>query len=389
MKKKGIYIIPVISYGDEALYAVKDNFITTTAEKIVMVPALEGMIEKRLTKAGALNLYAKYKEIVKEKPAEKVLIVIPEEVNFSIKSYRFLQENTNIIVSPKNPMCVVNHNIIYYESKILIVDLHNYYHRIFYSSPEEINVKNEVITLKNHLQKFLKWINTNYDYVIFANESPVSIRKDEKITSFLEKYGFKGGYKGKRKEKEKSLLEQIDDCNNYLKEQGYTILEVEGYEADDVIMSIVKKIVNYSLFVDIHIFTSDKDLFQTLKFNNAAENIQVKILYPKEKKLLDINGCLSKFGVMPNQILDLFALMGDSSDNIPGAKGIGQKTAVKLINKFNTVANLFLEIDEIEDEKVKNKLLKSKPLIMVSRDLVYLREHLFESAKIENLVNKI
>jgi len=386
-KIKSITIVPVFKYGKESVEVVKDDFIKSSAEKIITVPALEGMIEKKLTKAGALNLLSKYNEIKEQqKNINNIVIGIPEEVSITEKTLRFLRENSNLLISPKNP--INKNNFLMYEEKILIIDLHNYYHRIYYATPEKINPKGEAVTLKNSLEKLLKWANQKYDYIVLANDSKTSIRKDSKITSFLEKMGYLGGYKGKRKPKEETLLSQISKCNEYLRSNGYKVLEIEGYEADDVIASAVKKIIPYSLLSEIHILSSDKDLFQVIgEYDFNFQQTQIKIFHPKEKILMDRNSCIKKFGILPEYILDYFALVGDSVDSVPGAKGIGEKTAISLINQYGTLENIFSKIDEI-DEKIGKKLLESKSLIVVSRDLIYLRKHLFESTKVEDILNK-
>jgi len=385
MKEKSTIIVPVLKYGDEAINLVKDNFIKMAAENIVTVPAIEGMVEKKLTKAGALDLYSKYKEF-KDKGLKNISIGISEDVLITSKTLRFLKENANLLISPKNPIQKENFSIN--EANILIVDLHNYYHRIYYAVPEEINVKGETVTLLNHLKRLLSWAIKKYDYILFANDNDKSIRKADKITVFLEKYGYEGGYKGKRKEKEPKLIEQIEKCNFFLKEKGYKILEVDGYEADDIIASAIKKILPYTTFSNIHILSSDKDLFQILKRYPNYEQTNINIFHPKEKNLMDRNYCIQKFGIEPEWILDYFALKGDPTDSVPGAKGIGRKTAQALIQDYKTIENIFSKIDEI-DPKIREKLIKSKPLIMVSRDLIYLRENLFESVKVEDILNKI
>ena len=385
MKQKSIIVVPVLKYGTQTINIIKDDFIKNSAERIVTVPALEGMVEKKLTKAGALSLLSKFTEL-KEQGQQNVSIGIPGDVLITIKTLRFLKENANLLISPKN--AISNQDLLIYENKILIVDLHNYYHRIFYALPESINPQGEIVTLKNALDKLLKWANQKYDYIVFANDSSFSIRKDLKITNFLEKYGYQGGYKGKRKPKEEKLIKQINNCNQFLINNGYKVLEIEGYEADDVIASAVKKIIPYTLLSEIHILSSDKDLFQVIgEYDPNSQQTQIKIFHPKEKILMDRNSCIQKYGVFPEHILDLFSLMGDSSDSVPGAKGIGEKTAVSLINKYKTIENIFQKIDEV-DEKIRKKLIESKPLIMVSRDLIYLRRHLFESTKVEDLLNK-
>lgn len=143
--------------------------------------------------------------------------------------------------------------------------------------------------------------------------------------------------------------------------------EKEGYEADDVIGSITKTVKNPNL--KVLILTGDKDIMQLIDGNVYVITPQIGF---SKTKIYDHHGVLEKFGVEPEQIPDLKALAGDPSDNYPGAKGIGPKTASKLIQEFHSIENLFRNLESIKDEKLKKILKKNKKNILLCKKLAQL-----------------
>lgn len=122
------------------------------------------------------------------------------------------------------------------------------------------------------------------------------------------------------------LKEQLVVCIDMIEKMGLYSLSKEGYEADDIIASVVKKFKND---MQINIVTHDKDLYQLISDN-------VSIYSAAKKELYDENGCFEKYGVYPQQMIDFLAICGDSADNIPGIKGIGEKGAKKLLDEFKS-----------------------------------------------------
>lgn len=142
-------------------------------------------------------------------------------------------------------------------------------------------------------------------------------------------------YKATRSTPPDDLVSQIKCIKQVVRKMGYPVLSKRGVEADDIIGTIVKKHVRKST-----IYSSDKDFAQLV-------NKRVSLYDTKNNKLLDTSGVVDKFGVTTSKICDLLMLLGDSSDNIPGIKGCGPKTACKWINEYGGVEGVLSNIDKL------------------------------------------
>jgi DNA polymerase-1 len=167
-------------------------------------------------------------------------------------------------------------------------------------------------------------------------------------------------YKAKRQAPPEELIQQIPLVKEYLGLRGIRLFEVPGFEADDIIASCSKTEAGKGN--DVLIFTADKDLFQLV-------DEHIFIYHPRLKEKLGPQGIKDHFGVSPEQIVDYLSLTGDSSDNIPGIPGVGEKTALKIIEKFGSLDNLLDHIEEVE-EKIKTKIKDNLELLTLSRQLV-------------------
>ncbi len=171
-------------------------------------------------------------------------------------------------------------------------------------------------------------------------------------------------YKANRDEFPEPLVPQLLRIKEFLTLAGITQIEKPGYEADDVIGTLAKKMTDY----EVYCITSDKDYYQLV-------DERIKLLKPsrtpgKDFDLVDIEEVFKKFGVKPEQVIDVLALIGDASDNVPGVKGIGDKTAIPLIAEFGTVEALYENIDKVAKEGVKTKLLQGIESAFIAKDLV-------------------
>ena len=188
-------------------------------------------------------------------------------------------------------------------------------------------------------------------------------------------------YKAKRLKAPEDLAHQVEAIKTILPALGVSILEVEGYEADDLIGSIVEKAVKIP--VRSVIVSGDKDILQLVDdrvtvLANKKGISEVEVM--NQKKVYDT------WGVRPENIIDLLALMGDSSDNVPGVKGVGKKTAQELIQQFGTVDSLFEHIEDVEKEKVRELLEKGREDALLSKRLVMIRKDAPVDVKIENFL---
>jgi DNA polymerase-1 len=167
-------------------------------------------------------------------------------------------------------------------------------------------------------------------------------------------------YKAKRMAPPEDLLKQLPYIRDYLDMRGIPRLQYPGIEADDIIARVSR--VQKEQGNRVIIFTADKDMFQLV-------NDSVLIYHPKLKETLDPVGIKEHFGVFPHEIVDYLTLVGDSSDNIPGVPGIGDKTAKKLLEKYNRLDDLLNHLDEV-DEKTRQKIRDNLETMNLSRKLV-------------------
>ena len=171
-------------------------------------------------------------------------------------------------------------------------------------------------------------------------------------------------YKANRQSMPDSLGAQLGLIIEGVKALDIPIYQIAGYEADDVIGTITKKASE--LGHKTLILTGDQDSFQLI-----SSEASVSVLIPSKGELIefDRNKVHEKLGVWPEQIADYKGLSGDSSDNIPGVKGIGEKTTVKLLEQFGSLENVYQHLDEIQSKSVKQKLENDKEMAFKSRYL--------------------
>ena len=166
-------------------------------------------------------------------------------------------------------------------------------------------------------------------------------------------------YKGKRLLPPDELIAQLPFIHEYLDSRGIRTLMQPGLEGDDLIALLTRRHADYSRVV---IFSADKDLFQLVGKN-------VFVYHPKEKRLLDPDGVRERYGIGPEQVIDFLSLAGDSSDNIPGVPGIGEKTALKLLAAHGTVERMLAREEEIEP-KARAKIDANRELLELSHRLL-------------------
>jgi len=166
-------------------------------------------------------------------------------------------------------------------------------------------------------------------------------------------------YKGKRQLPPEDLLAQLPRIGEYLLARGIERIEIPGFEADDIIALLAK---NHAGAADVWIFTADKDLFQLI-------GDSVFIYHPRTKQKIDREGLKEFFGVYPEQIVDYLMLVGDASDNIPGIPGVGEKTALKLIEKYGNIERMVEELGTME-AKTAERFRSHRDLFAWTRPLL-------------------
>ncbi|MDD4871014.1 MAG: 5'-3' exonuclease H3TH domain-containing protein [Kiritimatiellae bacterium] len=175
-------------------------------------------------------------------------------------------------------------------------------------------------------------------------------------------------YKAQRPAMPDALREQIPFVEDYLNRAEIPWFRMQGEEADDVIATLAEKARHEC--ETILIATSDKDIFQLI-------DDKIKIIPVAGKGgLLDVEGVRGKTGVVPSQIIDWLAMVGDSSDNIPGVPGIGAKTAAKLLAQFGKLDEVLANVEQITSDKIRIALQQSRDLLARNRAMVRLRRDL-------------
>ncbi len=171
-------------------------------------------------------------------------------------------------------------------------------------------------------------------------------------------------YKANRSEAPDDLAPQFEYIRKSVLAFNLPSVELSNYEADDLIATYVDQILN--LGAKVTIVSSDKDLMQLYKKG-------VRIFDPMKNKFINEDDVFKKFGVDPSRVVDVQALAGDSSDNVPGVPGIGIKTAAELINKYGTLEKLLKSTHEIKQNKRRETLIENKPKALISKKLVTLK----------------
>ena len=172
-------------------------------------------------------------------------------------------------------------------------------------------------------------------------------------------------YKANRAEAPDDLAPQFEYIRKSVKAFNLPSIELLNYEADDLLATYAKQIIEVGAKATI--ISSDKDLMQLVSKN-------IRLYDPMKSKVLGEKEVVEKFGVKPNQVIDVQSLAGDPSDNVPGVPGIGIKTASELINKYKSLDNLLERAEEIPQNKRRETLLNNKDKALLSRQLVTLKE---------------
>ena len=242
-------------------------------------------------------------------------------------------------------------------NKIILVDGNNLLFRSFYATAYQgVIMKNSKGFPTNALYGFINMMNK-----IIQEEKPsyIMVAFDKGKTFRHDKYD---EYKAGRSEMPDELRLQFPKAKEILDAQGIKHFEIDNYEADDIIGTLSLEVEHRDDFVAT-IVSSDKDLLQLI-----SDKVDVKLLKQSGHIMMTKSEFIKTYQVPPIRMIDLKALMGDSSDHIPGVKGIGEKTAINLLSKFQSLDNLYLHIDEVSG-KTREKLENDKKNAYMSYDL--------------------
>ena len=249
-------------------------------------------------------------------------------------------------------------------SKLVLIDGNSIMNRAFYGimgskmlTTKDGKYTNAVYGFLAILFKLLEDINPEYLVVAFDLKAPTARHK------------LYEGYKANRKGMPQELAEQMPIIKEILRAMNIDIIEIEGYEADDILGTLSRYGEKQGL--DVTILSGDRDTFQL-----ATNKVTIRIPHTKAGKTetdeYDKDAIIEKYGLEPKQLIDVKGLQGDTSDNIPGVPGIGEKTALSLIQKFGSIEKLYELIEKNEDDlkgKQREKIVENKELAFLSKTL--------------------
>lgn len=236
---------------------------------------------------------------------------------------------------------------------LYLIDGNSYVYRAFYAIKALTNSKgfptNAIYGFTNMLLKIIK--EKKPEGIVISFDSPAQ----------TERHRIFEAYKAQRKETPGELVRQLPAIRQITSAFNIKIFELPGYEADDLLATIAAAAVKNG--ADVFIVTGDKDMLQVVGKG-------VKIYDPVKDRVLDEAYVIEKFGVGPERVTEFMALTGDAADNIPGIKGIGEKTAKELLSSFNSLEELLDHPERIKAERLRNLVSENREIARLSRRLV-------------------
>jgi DNA polymerase-1 len=235
---------------------------------------------------------------------------------------------------------------------LYLIDGNSYVYRAYYAIRGLSNSKgfptNAIYGFTNMLLKIIR--EKKPDSIVVSFDSPVP----------TERHRIYEKYKAQRPETPGDLVEQLPYIRKIISAFNIKIFEIPGYEADDIIGTIAKKVASEE--IDVFIVTADKDMLQLV-------NNKVKIYDPMKDKILDERYTKERFGVVPERITEFMALTGDTVDNIPGIKGVGEKTAKELFSEFKSLDDLLNNTNRIRKDKLRLLVSEHADIARLSKRL--------------------
>jgi DNA polymerase I len=211
-----------------------------------------------------------------------------------------------------------------------------------------------VFAFTGALQRLLEQIKPTHLICVFDTKAPTF--RHEIYTE----------YKSTRAKMPQELADALPWIKDVLSGFNIACIEKEGYEADDIIGTIANQAA--AAGYEVGMLTGDKDFYQLI-------NEHISVIHPKTFERIDSNGVKEQFGVTPDRMIDLLALMGDASDNVPGIPGVGEKTAVELLNQFGDLKTVLESTDKVTKKKIAESLKQNAELAWLSQKLVTIEQN--------------
>ncbi len=263
-------------------------------------------------------------------------------------------------------------------NKLLLIDGSSILFRSFYGLSHQRMMSTKEGIFTNAIFGFL---NTMDKFIVSENPTHILVAFDVKGKNF--RHDLYSEYKAGRKETPEELISQFPLIKQVLNVMKISTIEMVGQEADDLI-GTYKRLAEETSF-NVTVLTGDRDMIQLV-----SDLTTVKIPTTLNKKAIvnefTAKSLFEKMGITAEEFIHVKALMGDKSDNIPGVAGVGEKTALKLIEKYHTLENLYENINEIPSENLKSKLLKDKENAFLSYKLSEINLNTASPLKLDELI---
>jgi len=242
--------------------------------------------------------------------------------------------------------------------KLFVIDTYAHFYQMYYAIRGLTGPGGEPVNAVYGFARLLRKVRHDYnpDYLAAAADAPGKVFRHHMYEE----------YKATRKPMPEDLQAQLPLLQELLEAESIPVLMVEGYEADDVMGTVARLAAGKG--VQTVLVTTDKDAEQLIDPMTSVLHMR-----KDSEKLLDAGKLEREKGLRPEQVIDLMALAGDASDNIPGIPGIGPKTALKLIQRFGSIDNLYANLDEVERENLREKLRQNRGAAELSRRLVTIK----------------
>lgn len=258
--------------------------------------------------------------------------------------------------------------------KMLVIDGNSILNRAFYGirplTTKEGLHTNAIYGFVNILLKNMQQLAPHYCAVAFDLKAPTFRHKQY------------SEYKAGRHATPEELLMQMPYAKQAAKALGFVVLEKEGYEADDILGTLAR--MGDESGIETYVLTGDRDSLQLI-----SDNTKVLLAGNQDTVVFDRDKFFEKYTIQPEQFVDLKALMGDSSDNIPGVAGVGEKTAIKLIASEGSLENLYTDIESKDiSASLKQKLVNSKDMAFLSQFLARIETNVPLEMRVEDIEYK-
>ncbi|SFZ98136.1 DNA polymerase I [hydrothermal vent metagenome] len=253
---------------------------------------------------------------------------------------------------------------------ITIIDTFGFFFRSYFALPPLRNSQGFPTGLLTGFINLIDSLHRDHatDYLVFALDTKGKTFRNDIYPE----------YKANRDPAPEDLLKQLPVAVDWIEEMGFANLSREGFEADDIICTVTSFAKEKGM--KVRIVSHDKDLYQMI------EDGQVEMYDSVKRQVVNEQTCIDKFGVHPKDFINFQAIMGDSSDNIPGVKGIGKVGASKLINKYHTLEAIYDDLENCGTPRIQKLLEESKDNAFLSRELVTMRRDVFKSIDIESFL---